>query len=106
MRIIITLILVIAATFTCMAQDNTQDNKLSKKERKQMEARIDSILHAEAIQAVNDTSFVIEADQVNFKRGYTAHVTASTNFVAVKEGHAIVQWRSMYRLQDSMDLAE
>lgn len=91
MRIIITLILVIAATFTCMAQDNTQDNKLSKKERKQMEARIDSILHAEAIQAVNDTSFVIEADQVNFKRGYTAHVTASTNFVAVKEGHAIVQ---------------
>ena len=56
-----------------------------------MEARIDSALNAEAVRAINDTAFIIEADQVTFKRGYTAHVTASTNFVAVRGSNAIVQ---------------
>ena len=40
---------------------------------------------------INDTAFTIEADKVEFKRGYTAHVTASTNFVAVSGSNAIVQ---------------
>lgn len=50
-----------------------------------------SALNAEAVQAINDTAFTIEADKVEFKRGYTAHVTASTNFVAVSGSNAIVQ---------------
>lgn len=91
MKAIITLIMFVAATFAATAQSNTQDKKLSKKERKLMEARIDSAFNAEAIQAINDTAFTIEADQVMFKRGYTAHVTASTNFVAVRSDNAIVQ---------------
>lgn len=91
MKAIITLIMFVAATFAATAQSNTQDKKLSKKERKLMEARIDSAFNAEAIQAINDTAFTIEADQVMFKRGYTAHVTASTNFVAVRGDNAIVQ---------------
>lgn len=91
MKAIITLIMFVAATFAATAQSNTQDKKLSKKEKKLMEARIDSAFNAEAIQAINDTAFTIEADQVMFKRGYTAHVTASTNFVAVRGDNAIVQ---------------
>lgn len=91
MKAIITLMMFVAATFAATAQSNTQDKKLSKKERKLMEARIDSAFNAEAIQAINDTAFTIEADQVMFKRGYTAHVTASTNFVAVRGDNAIVQ---------------
>ena len=91
MRAIITLMMFVAATFAATAQSNTQDKELSKKEKKLMEARIDSALNAEAIQAINDTAFTIEADQVMFKRGYTAHVTASTNFVAVRGDNAIVQ---------------
>ena len=91
MKAIITLIMFMATTFAATAQSNTQDKKLSKKEKKLMEARIDSAFNAEAIQAINDTAFTIEADQVMFKRGYTAHVTASTNFVAVRGDNAIVQ---------------
>lgn len=91
MKAIITLIMFVAATFAATAQSNTQDKKLSKKEKKLMEARIDSAFNAEAIQAINDTAFTIEADQVMFKRGYTAHVTASTNFVTVRGDNAIVQ---------------
>lgn len=91
MKAIITLMMFVAATFAATAQSNTQDKKLSKKEKKLMEARIDSAFNAEAIQAINDTAFTIEADQVMFKRGYTAHVTASTNFVAVRGDNAIVQ---------------
>lgn len=91
MRTIITFIMFVAAAYAAMAQNGTQDKKLSKKERKLMEARIDSALNAEAVQAINDTAFTIEADKVEFKRGYTAHVTASTNFVAVSGSNAIVQ---------------
>lgn len=91
MKAIITLIMFMATTFAATAQSNTQDKKLSKKEKKLMEARIDSAFNAEAIQAINDTAFTIEADQVMFKRGYTAHVTASTNFIAVRGDNAIVQ---------------
>lgn len=91
MRTIITFIMFVAAAYAAMAQNGTQDRKLSKKERKLMEARIDSALNAEAVQAINDTAFTIEADKVEFKRGYTAHVTASTNFVAVSGSNAIVQ---------------
>lgn len=91
MRTIITLIMLVAAVYAAMAQNGIQDKKLSKKERKQIEARIDSALNAEAVQAINDTAFTLEADQVEFKRGYTAHVTASTNFVAVRGSNAIVQ---------------
>lgn len=91
MRTIITFIMFVAAAYAAMAQNGTQDRKLSKKEKKLMEARIDSALNAEAVQAINDTAFTIEADKVEFKRGYTAHVTASTNFVAVSGSNAIVQ---------------
>lgn len=91
MRTIITFIMFMAAAYAAMAQNGTQDRKLSKKERKLMEARIDSALNAEAVQAINDTAFTIEADKVEFKRGYTAHVTASTNFVAVSGSNSIVQ---------------
>ena len=52
MRTIITFIMFVAAAYAAMAQNRTQDRKLSKKERKLMEARIDSALNAEAVQAI------------------------------------------------------
>lgn len=91
MRTIIILALAVITSLPTMAQNDTQSRKLTKKEKKLMEARIDSALNAEAVRAINDTAFIIEADQVTFKRGYTAHVTASTNFVSVSGSNAIVQ---------------
>ena len=35
--------------------------------------------------------FVLEADQVSFKSGSTAHVSSNTNFVAVQGDKAVVQ---------------
>lgn len=88
------LILLIAAiiigTVSAYAQ-NGEGRKLTKKERKAMEARMDSLMHATAEKAVDDTAFVLEADRVTFKRGYTAHVTPTTNFIAVCGGEAAVQ---------------
>lgn len=91
MRTLMTLIIALATAFTVMAQSNTQDKKLSKQEKKLMEARIDSALNAEAVQAIKDTAFTIETNQVTFKGGYTAHVTASTNFIAVRGNNAVAQ---------------
>ena len=62
----------------------------------------------EAEEALNNRAFTLEADQVifkygqtahvtantnfvSFKYGQTAHVTANTNFVSVKDDHAVVQ---------------
>ena len=88
------LILLIAAiiigTVSTYAQ-NDGERKLTKKERKDMEARMDSLMHATAEKAIDDTAFVLEADRVTFKRGYTAHVTSTTNFIAACGGEATVQ---------------
>lgn len=45
----------------------------------------------EAKQAIDNKTFVLEADQVVFKRGETAFVSSNTNFVAVKKDNAVVQ---------------
>lgn len=87
---IITVLLAITAALPAAAQDSGA-RKMTKKEKKILQARIDSTLHAEAEKAVNDTAFTLEADQVMFKRGYTAHVSSNTNFVSVKGGNAIIQ---------------
>ena len=67
------------------------NKKLSKQERKVLQARIDSLTFQKALSAINDTAFVVEADQVTFKRGYTVHVTSNTNFIAFCGDRAVVQ---------------
>lgn len=81
--------LVIAAASGYAQDDNGR--KPTKQERKAQEARIDSMKSTMAEKAIEDSAFVLEADQVTFKRGYTAYVTSNTNFVAVSGGRASVQ---------------
>ena len=45
----------------------------------------------EAVKAINDTAFTIEASRVTFRTGYTANVTPSTNFITVNKNKASVQ---------------
>ena len=89
-KFILTTALAVLAVIAAGAQ-TTDGKKLSKQERKAMQARIDSLMNLKAQSAINDTAFVIEADQVTFKRGYTVHVTSSTNFVAFCGNSAVVQ---------------
>ena len=71
---------------------NTKEQRAqTRKQRKAEQAHTDSILAAEAIQAVRDTAFTLEADQVVFKDGSMAMVNSNTNFVSVCGDRAVVQ---------------
>lgn len=83
------LLFVLAMAGTASAQDETR--KLTKKEKKMLQARLDSLQFVEAEQAITDRAFVLEANQVIFKRGQTANVTSNTNFISVEKDHAVVQ---------------
>ena len=91
MKRIIFLITAIIAVVTSLNAQDDGERKLTKKERKAIEARIDSMKHAKAEQAINDSAFVLEANLVTFKRGQTAHVTSNTNFVAIIGNEASIQ---------------
>lgn len=67
------------------------EKQLSKKERRALQARIDSLQWQEALRAVSDTAFTLEADQVIFKYGHRAYVSSTTNFVTVNKNRATVQ---------------
>lgn len=84
------LFLSLAGTATAKAQNNT-DAKAIKKEKKAAAAAENEKLFDAAVQALNDYSFVMEADKVEFKRGNFAYVSPTTNFVSLDGKHAIVQ---------------
>ena len=48
-------------------------------------------LFEQAVQALKDGSFVIEADQLLFPQGLTKFVSGLTNFVSMNEGKAVIQ---------------
>lgn len=91
------LILALGATGAMAQTANTQEavtkeqRRMLKQERKAAQAKMDSMLAAEARQAVADTSFALEADQVAFKDGSIAYVNSNTNFVSVNHDNAVVQ---------------
>ena len=65
--------------------------KALKNEQRILQNRIDSVLWDEALIAVKDTAFTLEADKVVFKYGQIAYVNSNTNFVSVNKDNAIVQ---------------
>ena len=71
-------------------ESNTPE-QLSRGEKKALQRQIDSISYHQAIEAINDTAYTLEADQVVFKYGEMAFVSSNTNFVSVKGNHAVVQ---------------
>ena len=89
-KIILIFLAAFIATVGAAAQDDG-GRKLTKKERKALEARMDSLANAKAVKAIDDTAFVLEADHVMFTRGYLAHVDSNTNFLAFNGGEAVVQ---------------
>lgn len=89
---ILTVAILLAGAGTGYAQP--QDANSRKMARKQMKAEQDArdrLAFEEARKAVEAKEFVLEADQVSFKSGSTAHVSSNTNFVAVQGDKAVVQ---------------
>ena len=60
-------------------------------QRHELNELADSIAGVQAAAAVQNRDFVLEADQVTFKNGYTAFVDSSTTFISVKGNRAVVQ---------------
>ena len=77
-------------------QTRSEKNELTKEQKKQIEAIQDSIHYAQAIQSLETLEFVMEADQLVFKRGHTAFVTSTTNFISVSDDKAVVQIAPFY----------
>lgn len=67
------------------------EKELSRQEQRALQQKIDSVQWAEAVEAMKDSTFTLEADQVIFKYGQKAYVSSSTNFVRVKKDRATVQ---------------
>ena len=68
-----------------------QENVNSRELKKQLAAIQDSINYKNAVSALEKSNFVLEADQLVFKRGRSAFVSSTTNFVLMDGEHASVQ---------------
>lgn len=84
-----------AGSGTMMAQQDKAAEKAAKKAekaaRKAAEEAENMALFEQAVQALNDKDFVLEADRVEFKRGRFVYVTPSTNFVSMDGNRATIQ---------------
>ena len=72
-------------------QIQTPEQELTREQKKELQARLDSLMFCEAEQAINQKAFTLEADRVVFKYGQTAYVSSNTNFVSVNGDEAVVQ---------------
>ena len=65
--------------------------KARSEQRHELNELADSIAGVQAAAAVQNRDFVLEADQVTFKNGYTVFVDSYTTFISVKGNRAVVQ---------------
>ena len=71
-------------------QDMAKFNARIKEDHKLNELA-DSIASIQAIAAIRNKDFVLQADNVTFRSGNTVFVNSSTNFISVKGNRAVVQ---------------
>lgn len=73
-------------------QDIKKEAKKAEKEAKKLEQKLKGeVNYKEAVDALLGGAFVLEADKIVFKRGRSAFVSPSTNFVSLADGEATVQ---------------
>lgn len=74
------------------SQSASKEERDAKKQaRKEAEAAENQAWYQNAVMAVKERSFVLEADRIEFKRGRFVYVTPSTNFVSLDGDRAVVQ---------------
>lgn len=100
--LLLLVILLVSASGTMMAQQDKAAEKAAKeaaKEAKKAEKEAKKAAEDaenmawfdQAVQALNDQKFVLEADRIEFKRGRFVYVTPSTNFVSMDGNRATIQ---------------
>lgn len=65
--------------------------KQERQQKKALELQQDSVSFYQAIDALKNGSFVLEADNVVFRNGIMRFVSSNTNFVSVNDGNGLVQ---------------
>ena len=98
-----TLILMMVLLVNIVANAQTEKRIYTKEEldsakareiQKQLEAIQDSINYVDAVCALENLDFVLEAEQLVFKRGQTAFVSSSTNFISLSDSKACLLYTS------------
>lgn len=94
-KVLLLLAVLIFGAGSMMAQQDKASERAAKKAEKEAKKAAEdaenNALFEQAIQALNDKDFVLEAERVEFKRGSFAYVTPSTNFVSLKGNKATIQ---------------
>lgn len=100
--LILAVTLIIGLPLTTVAQRNKMSKaereaawraeRLRKREAEKAKiAAEDSIAFTQAVQALRNGSWALEASNITFNNGITRFVTSSTNYVAVNAGEGTVQ---------------
>lgn len=79
-KILSTLVICVAFLSTGVLQAQETERELTREEKKEMQAKLDSLLFEEAKQALNDKAFTLEADKVVFKYGQNGIVNSEYKF--------------------------
>ena len=94
----LTALLLVGCTMVMNAQTRKQREdakreawKQQRQEKKALELQQDSVSYYQAIEALKNGSFVLEADNVVFRNGIMRFVSSNTNFVSVNDGTGTVQ---------------
>ena len=91
-KFIALLALVMVGTSMMYAQDSRKEEREARRaQARAQEQAEDMASYQEAIQALKDKQFVLEANQVIFRNGQNAFVTSNTNFVLVNGQKGTVQ---------------
>jgi len=67
------------------------EQKAAREAQKAQEAKLEAMRHEQAVAALKNMDFVMEADRLTFKRGETFNVPSSINFIASSDGITTVQ---------------
>ena len=86
----------IGASTTIYAQESkSESRRAERKAQRDAEKAREKIeeerAYTDAVQAIKERKFVLEADRVTFKRGRSAFVTSNTNFILLNGNRASVQ---------------
>lgn len=100
----ITLLTLLSFSSNLMAQDFGSETTMTRQEarkaaraahRKAVAAENEQLFQ-QAVQCLQEGSFVIEVDQLLFPKGLTKFVSSLTNFVSMKDGKAVIQIATSY----------
>ena len=105
-RVVIISGIVIATIITAQSVGYSQDKKMTMKEKEdawraerlkkrakeeRLEFVNDSVQYAQAIVAIRNGSWALEASSIAFNNGNTDFVTPSTNYVSINNGIGTIQ---------------